>query len=163
MRGDIIIIIKKGRQCKAEREWYTPYQSEDPSPTIPTYEEKEEKGKIVEDYSRDRVAKANKKALALLLKHASPTPSNARLARSFVPERHWGGTKSPAVLRGSAARRRISIPMRDEGTVCNPHWNIRSRECTIKRVHRITPDLTQHTEYCHRSTMSNVTPNHKPS
>ena len=22
----IIIIIKKGRQCKAEREWYTPYQ-----------------------------------------------------------------------------------------------------------------------------------------
>ena len=41
----IIIIIKKGRQCKAEREWYTPYQSEDPSPTIPTYRQKEEKGK----------------------------------------------------------------------------------------------------------------------
>ena len=40
----IIIIIKKGRQCKAEREWYTPYQSEDPSPTIPTYRQKEEKG-----------------------------------------------------------------------------------------------------------------------
>ena len=33
----VIIIIKKGRQCKAEREWYTPYQSEDPSSTIPTY------------------------------------------------------------------------------------------------------------------------------
>ena len=41
----IIIIIKKGRQCKAEREWYTPYQSEDPSPTTPTYRQKEEKGK----------------------------------------------------------------------------------------------------------------------
>ena len=41
----IIIIIKKGRQCKAEREWCTPYQSEDPSPTIPTYRQKEEKGK----------------------------------------------------------------------------------------------------------------------
>ena len=40
----IIIIIKKGRQCKAEREWYTPYQSEDPIPTIPTYRQKEEKG-----------------------------------------------------------------------------------------------------------------------
>ena len=40
-----IIIIKKGRQCKAEREWYTPYQSEDPSPTIPNYRQKEEKGK----------------------------------------------------------------------------------------------------------------------
>ena len=41
----IIVIIKKGRQCKAEREWFTPYQSEDPSPTIPTYGQKEEKEK----------------------------------------------------------------------------------------------------------------------
>ena len=41
----IIIIIKKGQQCKAGREWYTPYQSEDPSPTIPTNWQKEEKGK----------------------------------------------------------------------------------------------------------------------
>ena len=41
----IIIIIEKGRQCKAEREWYTPYQSEDPSPTIPTYRQKEKKEK----------------------------------------------------------------------------------------------------------------------
>ena len=41
----IIIIIKKGRQCKAKREWYTPCQSEDPSNTIPTYRQKEEKGK----------------------------------------------------------------------------------------------------------------------
>ena len=39
-----IIIIKKSRQCKAEREWNTPYQSKDPSPTIPTYRQKEEKG-----------------------------------------------------------------------------------------------------------------------
>ena len=43
----IIIIIKKDRQCKAGR--LTPYQSEDPSPTLPTYRGKEEKGKIVED------------------------------------------------------------------------------------------------------------------
>ena len=41
----IIIIIKKGQQCEAGREWYTPYKSEDPSPTIPTYRQKEEKGK----------------------------------------------------------------------------------------------------------------------
>ena len=27
----------------------TPYQSKDPSPTLPTYRRKEEKGKIVED------------------------------------------------------------------------------------------------------------------
>ena len=53
----IIIIIKKGRQWKAEREWYIPYQSEDPSPTIPTYRQKEERDwKKVEDYSLDRAA-----------------------------------------------------------------------------------------------------------
>ena len=36
--------------------WYTPYQYEDPSPAIPTYRKTKRKGKIVEDYSRDRAA-----------------------------------------------------------------------------------------------------------
>ena len=45
----IIIIIKKDWQCKAGRGKLTPYQSEDPSPTLPTYRGKEEKRKIVED------------------------------------------------------------------------------------------------------------------
>ena len=45
----IIIIIKKDWQCKAGRGRLTPYQSEDPNPTLPTYRGKEEKGKIVED------------------------------------------------------------------------------------------------------------------
>ena len=45
----IIIIIKKDLQCKAGRGRLTPYQSEDPSPTLQTYRGKEEKGKIVED------------------------------------------------------------------------------------------------------------------
>ena len=45
----IIIIIKKEWQCKAGRGRLTPYQSEDPSPTLPTHRGKEEKGKIVED------------------------------------------------------------------------------------------------------------------
>ena len=44
-----IIIIKKYWQCKAGRGRLTPYQSEDPSPTLPTYRGEEEKGKIVED------------------------------------------------------------------------------------------------------------------
>ena len=44
----IIIIIKKDWQCKAGRGRLPPYQSEDPSPTLPTYRGKEEKGKIVE-------------------------------------------------------------------------------------------------------------------
>ena len=45
----IIIIIKKDWQCKAGRGRLTPHQSEDPSPTLPTYRGKEEKGKIVKD------------------------------------------------------------------------------------------------------------------
>ena len=48
-RMDIIVIIKKDWQCKAGRGRLTPYQSEDQSPTLPTYRGKEEKGKIVED------------------------------------------------------------------------------------------------------------------
>ena len=43
----IIIIIKRGWQCKAGRERLTPYQSEDPNPTTPTHRKKEEKGKTV--------------------------------------------------------------------------------------------------------------------
>ena len=45
----IIIIIKKGWQCKAGRERLTPYQSEDPNPTTPTHRMKEEKGKTAGD------------------------------------------------------------------------------------------------------------------
>ena len=45
----IIIIIRKGRQCKAGREPLTPYQSEDPNPTTPTHRMKEKKGKTVGD------------------------------------------------------------------------------------------------------------------
>ena len=46
--------------------------------------------KRVEDYSRDRAAYANKKALALLLKPASPTPSKTELARSFQRDTEKG-------------------------------------------------------------------------
>ena len=57
----------------------------------------------------------------------------------------------------------MSVPMCDQSTACNPHWHIRSRQSTIKRVHSFTPDLIQHTKDCHGSTMSNVTPKHTPS
>ena len=41
----IIIFIKEGRKCKAGKEFLAPYQSKDPSPTIPTIEIKKRKGK----------------------------------------------------------------------------------------------------------------------
>ena len=45
----IIIIRKKGWHCRAGRERLTPYQSEDPSPIIPTQKTKAEKMKTVGD------------------------------------------------------------------------------------------------------------------
>ena len=77
----IIIIIKKDWQCKAGRGRLPPYQSEDPSPTLPTYRGKEEKGKIVEN-KKVESNEANKKALDLVLKPANPTPSNTGSTRA---------------------------------------------------------------------------------
>ena len=39
----------------------TPYQSEDPSPTLPTYRRKEEKWKIVEDKKGERATRPTKR------------------------------------------------------------------------------------------------------
>ena len=52
-----IIIMKKGRQCKAEREWYIhPISPKTPAPQYQPIDRKKIKGKIVEDYSMDRAA-----------------------------------------------------------------------------------------------------------
>ena len=85
----IIIIIKKDRQCKAGRGRLTPYQSEHPSPTLPTIRGKEEKGKIVEEKKGERNY-AKKKAFDLLLKPANPTPSNTGSTRSFQRDTERG-------------------------------------------------------------------------
>ena len=57
------------------------------------------------------------------MKPTSPTPSKIRgqqdRSRGTLRE-----NKSPAVLCGSVARRRISIPMCDQSITCNPHWDI---------------------------------------
>ena len=78
----LLLLLKKGWQCKAVRERLTPYQFEDPNPTKPTHRMKEEKGKRAGD-KKWANSQANKKALALLLKPASPTPSNMGAIRSF--------------------------------------------------------------------------------
>ena len=51
----IIISIKKDYQCKAGRGRLAPYQSGDPSPTLPTYRGKEKKLKIVEDKNGESI------------------------------------------------------------------------------------------------------------
>ena len=70
--------------------------------------------------------------------------------------------KGQALLRGSAARKRISKPMCAQSTACNPHWHIRSLKSIIKGVHPIAPDLIQLTQYCHGSTMSKSHSNTPP-
>ena len=53
----IFIIIKKGRQCKAEREsGIHPISPKTPVPQYQPIDRKKRKGKRVEDYSRDRAA-----------------------------------------------------------------------------------------------------------
>ena len=58
------------------------------------------KEKIVKDYSRDRAALANKKALTMLLKPASPTPSNTGSARLFQRDTE-GGTNAAQKMQNS--------------------------------------------------------------
>ena len=87
----IIIIIKKGWQCKAERESdIHPISPKTPAPQYQPIDRKKRKEKRIEDYGKDREAWANKKALALLLKPASPTQSNTGLARSFQRDTERG-------------------------------------------------------------------------
>ena len=45
----LLLFLKKDWQFKAGRGRLTPYQSEDPSSTLPAYRGKEDKVKIVED------------------------------------------------------------------------------------------------------------------
>ena len=67
----------------------TPYQSEDPTPTLPPYRGKEEKWKIVED-KKGVSNLVNEKALDLLLKPANPTPSYTGSTRSFQRDTERG-------------------------------------------------------------------------
>ena len=84
---------------------------------------KEEKDKTVGD-KRERADHVNRKALALLLKPASPTPSNTGSLRSFQRD------KASAILRSPTMRRRERVPMRNQSTMRNTCWHIRQRQCT---------------------------------
>ena len=107
----IIIVIKKDLQCKAGRGRLTPYQSEYPNPTLPSYRGNEEKGKIVEDKKVDSNY-SNKKALDLRLKPANPTPSNTGSTRSFQRDTERGIKVlryCEVLLRGGAKVYRCAI------------------------------------------------------
>ena len=89
----LLLLLKKVGIARRERR-LTLHQFEDPSPTIRTHRMKEEKGKTAED-KKGASSHANKKALALFFKPASPTPSNTESPRSF----HRDTDKGMKVLR----------------------------------------------------------------
>ena len=104
---------------------------------------KEEKRKIVLDKNGARIIKGIDPA-----RHPQSQPSNTGSPGSFHSDTDLRIYKNTAVLWGPAARRHTtdtSVPMCDQDTVCSPHWHIQPRYSTIKRVHRTTPDLVQHT------------------
>ena len=82
--------LKKVGNAKLKESDIHPISPKTPIPEYQPIDRKKRKGKIVEDYSTDRAASANKKALALLLKPASPTPSNTGLARSLKRDTERG-------------------------------------------------------------------------
>ena len=72
----LLLLFKKVGSARLIESDIHPISPKTPAPQYRPIDRKKRKEKRVEDNSRDRAAQANKKALALLLKPASPTPSN---------------------------------------------------------------------------------------
>ena len=81
-----------------------------------------EEDKIVEA-KKERADHVNRKALALLLKPANPTPSNTGSLRSF--ERHREGHKGSAILRSPTTWRRERVPMSNQSTTSNTRRHVK--------------------------------------
>ena len=87
----LLLLLKKVGSARLRESDIHPLSPKTPASQYQPIDRKKRKGKIAEDYSRDR-ALANKKALALLLKPASPTPSNFGLERLFQRDTEKGIT-----------------------------------------------------------------------
>ena len=75
--------MKKVGSARLKESDIHPISPKTPATQNQPIDRKKIKGKRVEDYGRDRAAESKKEGLALLLKPASPTPSNKGLVRSF--------------------------------------------------------------------------------
>ena len=89
---------------------------------------KEEKEKTVGD-KKEKADHAKRKALALLLKPASPTPSKHRVTK-IVPKRHQEGHKASSILvRTSATTRRCErVSMSNQSNASNTCRHIQQRQ-----------------------------------
>ena len=72
----LIFLLKEVGSATLRESDVHPFSPKTPAAQYQPIDRKKRKGKIVEYYSTDRAADANKKALALLLKAGSLTPSN---------------------------------------------------------------------------------------
>ena len=137
----IIIIIIWTPPCRltlsAERV-RTLYQSNQRPQPHTTNIWKEEEDQIVGD-TKERADHANRKALALLLKPASPTSSNTGSLRSF--QRHREGHKGSAILRSPTTTRRERVTMSNQTTTSNTRRHIWQRQCTAQRMQWVTLNL----------------------
>ena len=84
----LLLLLLFGVGVQGRERMRTLYQSKDPNPTRPTHGRKKTK-KTVGD-KKERADHANRKALALLLKPASPTPSNTGSLRSLQRDTERG-------------------------------------------------------------------------
>ena len=132
-----LLIFKKVVTARlGDSDRLTPYQSEDHNRTIPTHRKKKRMGKHQKP-KRERAAMKIKKHFPCLETSASPTPSNTGSARSFNRDTERG-IKVCDTAR-FCTEEAPKMQMRDQITTCYPHWHIRRKYKTIKRVHRFTP------------------------
>ena len=137
------IIIKKRLAVQGrERVINTRSVRRPPSPTIPTHRMKE----IKRENSRKQKQKTA--GAAMQIKRHSPALETRQShtieygVTKIVQQRYWKENKSPAVLRCSAVRRRISVPMSDHSAACNQDRHIQHWYSTIKSASGYTWSCT---------------------
>ena len=86
----LLLLLKKVGSARLRESEIHPISPKTPAPQYQHIDRNKRKGKREEDNSRDSAAYANKETLALLLKPASPTPSNTGLAISFQRDTEKG-------------------------------------------------------------------------
>ena len=111
----LLLLLKEVGSARLREGDIHPISPKAPAPQYQPINIKKKKKKIVEDYSTDRAAEANRKHWPWSWN--PPVPHHRIRGQQDRSRRiYWEGKKSPAVLRGSAARRRISISMCDQRT-----------------------------------------------
>ena len=118
----LLLLLKNiGNAKQGERDWHS-ISSKTPAPHYQPIKEKKRKGTSWRQQRREQLCQQKGIGPAL---ETRQTHTIAYGVNQIVPERYWAVNKSPMALRGSSVGRRISIPMCDQSTACNPDWHIR--------------------------------------